>query len=464
MTKRKRASKEHVERLRRICTEKQVEKEKNFYNFSENLEINGSSKISLNFNFNNVLGYHSYLEFFENSVYFKKAIELYAGWKSQNNWRSIAAEKRKINFLCLVANLLLLPRICSGQKLNQPLSLNIAENKHLYEVVHFFRDNNYINFLPGCSFENKDSETSKILPTAQFDAIFPAMYDDFECIRHITFSDSQLVRIKRDGKHVVLSATNASRTKELANKLIKINRVNLSHKIVVRISGSEYSCCTKLYAVFNRNLNLGGRLYASQYNYQNDLRKNRSSIFIDDEPTIELDFSGLHPRMLYAEKGIQFDDDLYSLSGILPEYDQDQRLRKLSKFALLILINSKNNKNTAGALFKYIQENNKKLHRHLERNYKKPNDGDGIYKRTVESLIKKHSKISEFFHTGVGTQLQNRDGKMALWICFSFAQKEIPILPVHDSFIVAKQYEKLLKNKMIEGYGKFNKGFVCPIH
>ncbi len=343
------------------------------------------------------------------------------------------------------------------------LSLKITENKRLREVVRFFRDNYYINFLPGYSFANGKSDTSKIYPTNKFDDIFTPLSNEYESNLHITFPDSGLVRIKQDGKRITLSETNKLRTKGLANKLAKINQINLSHNIVVQVSGSEYPCCTKLYAVFNRNLNRGGRLYASEYSYQKDLKEKRPLIRIDDEPTIELDYSGLHPRMLYAEKDIQFEGDLYDLVGVLHEYDQDQNLRQLSKLALLILINSKENKNIAGTLSHRIWDGDTKLHRHLQKRYGTSVEGVGIYKRAVEAVIEKHSAISEFFHSDAGMRLQNRDGKMAVWICYSFAKQGIPILPVHDSFIVSERHEQLLRDRMNEGYGKFNNGFSCPI-
>lgn len=464
MTKRKRANKEH---LKRIVGQKRVEKE-GFLDSLDKLEINSPSETSLHFGFNDseIPEYIPCLTLFETSVYFKKATQIYTAWKVQNSWRGSTADERKTELFSLIANLLLLPRTSSEQqKLNLPLSLKVTETKRRQEVIQFFRENGYLNFLPGYSFTNGNSDTSKIYPTNKFDDIFPPLSNAYESNLHITFPDSGLVRIKRDGKRATLSETNKLRTKGLANKLSKINQINLSHKIVVRDSGSEYPCCTKLHAVFNRNLHRGGRIYASGYSYQNDLKENRPLIYIDDEPTIELDYSGLHPRMLYAEKDIKFKDnaDLYDLAGFLPDYDQDQKLRQLSKLALLILINAKENKNIAGTLSNRVWEGDIELHHHLTKRYGTSLEGAGIYKRTVEAVIKKHSAISEFFYSDSGMRLQNRDGKMAVWICYSFAKQGIPILPVHDSFIVSEKNKQLLRDRMNEGYGKFNNGFSCPI-
>lgn len=44
--------------------------------------------------------------------------------------------------------------------------------------------------------------------------------------------------------------------------------------------------------------------------------------------------------------------------------------------------------------------------------------------------------------------MQNKDSLMALEIVYHFYQKGIPVLPVHDSFIIEKQYTEDLKKEM----------------
>ena len=54
-------------------------------------------------------------------------------------------------------------------------------------------------------------------------------------------------------------------------------------------------------------------------------------------------------------------------------------------------------------------------------------------------------ELQEFF-------VQNLDAKIALNVVWNFAKKGIPCLPVHDSFIVAKQYKEELKTIMQHSY------------
>jgi hypothetical protein len=466
MGDRKRANKGHY---RKMLDRKRAENEARISS-KKNLERNGPANTSLEFNLKNSLPYYPHLTLFESGIYFEKAIKVFTEWENKNNWRTRGREQRKIHFFCLIANLVSLPRTNSGGSVRQPVSLTVTENNFLYDTVRFLRDNKFINILPGYSFPSTTSsdqefDTSKIWPTIYFDDIFPPIKNYYEINLYVTFPDTEVVRIKQDEKRIELTNTDRKRTQGLSNKIIKINRVNLSHKIVTRISGREDPCCTKLSAVFSNNINRGGRLYTSGNSYQNDLKKNRALIYIDDEPTIELDYSGLHPRMLYAEKGIQSEGDVYDLSEILPEYRQDKALRALSKLVLLILINSQDHKNIPGTITKDLIENNLPLLNHLSSNYATRSTGNrkGIYRRIVEAVVSKHSDIATYFHSDAGARLQKKDGNMAARICHTFARQGKPILPEHDSFIVQAQYEDLLRRTMAQEYKNTNNGFTCPI-
>jgi hypothetical protein len=49
--------------------------------------------------------------------------------------------------------------------------------------------------------------------------------------------------------------------------------------------------------------------------------------------------------------------------------------------------------------------------------------------------MKQHAPISKNFYTGIGTQLQNLDSKIAESVMLEFMEWGIFALPVHDSFI-----------------------------
>ena len=81
----------------------------------------------------------------------------------------------------------------------------------------------------------------------------------------------------------------------------------------------------------------------------------------------------------------------------------------------------------------------------------------------LDSAAKRHEAIRRFFYRGTGVHLQNLDSRMSLEILSRFLEKDVPVLPVFDSFIVERKHEKELKGVMDAVYQQYNKGQTCPI-
>lgn len=230
---------------------------------------------------------------------------------------------------------------------------------------------------------------------------------------------------------------------------------------------SFFSCSTEeeifyphLTAIFNNSSwNDGGRLYSSHnrgINYQaipSDLRK---TILINGHETVEVDFSGLHISMLYAKNGLAPLDDPYQfISG---------HNRQLAKFATLVMINTSSEKGVVASLMKRkMQLHNKQGLSPKKSALKHALDTCTDFSAIVDLIKKNHAAISSHFFSGIGIKLQNIDSLMALEIINFFCQKGIPVLPIHDSFIIEKQYSAELKAKMQEVFEKNNNGFSCKI-
>ena len=74
-----------------------------------------------------------------------------------------------------------------------------------------------------------------------------------------------------------------------------------------------------------------------------------------------------------------------------------------------------------------------------------------------------HEPIAKYFFTGMGLKAMNADAKIALDIIAHFANDDIPILAIHDSFIVQRQYKFRLRKAMLLAYRKQTGGFRCPV-
>jgi hypothetical protein len=57
----------------------------------------------------------------------------------------------------------------------------------------------------------------------------------------------------------------------------------------------------------------------------------------------------------------------------------------------------------------------------------------------------------------------NKDSKIALDILNTFAGQQIPILVMHDSFIVQQQHRDRLQYTMEDAYKRHTGGYTCPI-
>jgi hypothetical protein len=172
----------------------------------------------------------------------------------------------------------------------------------------------------------------------------------------------------------------------------------------------------QLKRVFNNSsFEEGGRFYGGWW--QNIPREYRKHIAINHSLTAEVDYSGYHVRMLYSDAGLDAPDDPYDIPGL----DRD-----VQKLAMQILINAEARGSASSALAR-----------------------KGIRpKQVLPMLQERHAPIAGAFHSGMGTKLQFRDSCVAERIMLAMLGQGIPVLPVHDSFIVPQVEEEELETQM----------------
>ena len=66
------------------------------------------------------------------------------------------------------------------------------------------------------------------------------------------------------------------------------------------------------------------------------------------------------------------------------------------------------------------------------------------WRELSQRILDKHHAIEDAFYSGQGLRLQYIDSQLAEQVMLHFANKGVPVLPVHDSFIVAAQHEQEL--------------------
>lgn len=183
--------------------------------------------------------------------------------------------------------------------------------------------------------------------------------------------------------------------------------------------------------IFSRgSFKLGGRFFGGQWI---DLPgEDRSSLLIDGEEVIELDFSGLHPRLIYQLEGkpLPADTDPYSVAGWT-----GQERRGWVKTAFQQLINA----DKASRLRKPPAVPADKI-------------GKGGWDKLKRAMSNHHREIEGWFRSGKGLELQRLDSDIAEATLLSLIGQGVCCLPVHDSFIVARSHENQLRVAMTQAY------------
>lgn len=185
-------------------------------------------------------------------------------------------------------------------------------------------------------------------------------------------------------------------------------------------------------------------LYNKRADDNGDKIKLRDYLLIDGKKTVELDYSCLHANMLYAATNVtpMYEKDAYTIeeNPILEE----EGLRDLCKLAMLIVFNADDREEAIKAFRIGIKDSNKRLP------YQDTEQINAIF----DGLMRLHEPIKDFFFSGIGIKLQNIDSHIITNILKLFMEKGKPCISIHDSAIVLKEDEELLRTAMLEEYQK----------
>jgi hypothetical protein len=231
-----------------------------------------------------------------------------------------------------------------------------------------------------------------------------------------------------------------------------------------------------LYAIFNVDFQHGGRFYTRHGGHTNLPRAERLSITFappDGQPlpSVELDYDGLHLRILYDLAGKRFPhaEDPYgrvlSVLGLdsTAIFCKHPSIREDLKRLLLAFINgtATSAEQIARANFRLFygktESQREKAAERIER-WRKVGllrataDGRPSAAHVVKAFGQAHKVIRDRFSTGCGLHLQNLDAAMALFILERLNGHRVPVLPIHDSFIVPEPNERRLKTTMRDAY------------
>jgi hypothetical protein len=184
---------------------------------------------------------------------------------------------------------------------------------------------------------------------------------------------------------------------------------------------------TTMTRIFNNgSFDQGGRFYCQLQNLRKD---QRIHLRFNDEPTVEIDFAGMHPHLLYQLQGESFNGDPYGING----FDRDT-----VKVAFNTLINRDGSEHK-GPFAASLAWN-------LEIAIQKAAELEN-------ALYKLHHRIAGYFNTGYGLKLQKLDSQIAFEVMTHFfIVRKQPVLMIHDSAIVSVREVETLKLCMVDTY------------
>ena len=201
-----------------------------------------------------------------------------------------------------------------------------------------------------------------------------------------------------------------------------------------------------VYRVFNDvEMTRGGRFYGGFWT--SIPKEARQSIVVDGKRMVELDYSGLHPTILYNEKGLIAPADPYTaildklgLKDKPIQIPQDPKrkfsMRDSMKVAFNTMINAPEHiKGVPNGMYLGLLGK--------------------TFTQVEAAVMEVFQPIAEHFYNDTGSRLQKIDSDIAQEVLLHFAQHPdgpVPCLPVHDSFLIHHGYEDELWEKMQELY------------
>lgn len=349
-----------------------------------------------------------------------------------------------------------------AHKQNTKLFISFSQNKNSYRaskrfdkiylrykyvilVTDFLIENGYVEYHKGIKFSHFARE-SRIRASQKLLRLFRKYRGE----GGVVLRRNPPVILRDENKKDIDFDMDNLEVKTIIKNVNRINKCLDRHYIDFYVTWDEFydymkdgpiNEQTKNYArVFNNSdFKQGGRFYShwSQM-IKSEFRK---YITIDGKSTVELDYSCLHLSMLYGlENLIPPEGDLYTLPGI------DSRFRPIIKKAVNIAINAANETSAMQAI-------RVEMNQFTEQTGLIPPNPKII----LEALKEAHSPIQKYLCSGYGIRLQFLDSSIAEQIMLSLAEDDICCLCIHDSFIVAKEYQDRLYELMESQFvNKFN--------
>jgi hypothetical protein len=330
--------------------------------------------------------------------------------------------------------------------------------RKIVDVVDALKKARYLRYEPGQSKKAGDdvNKRSRIQPTKKLKDLFKRLEVKSSSIinnhkretillRDKDADDENTVSIKYEDTPATISMR---KVVESYNEMMQEHHVDvasLRKPFYVREDIDEQGEVTKevipigpdhmfTYRVFSRGdtkFRKHGRWYGGFWQRLPKKRIDlRRDIYIDGEPTDEIDFCGLHPTLLALEHGKLLEGDKYDLGRPVLDTLKISEQRNIVKELVLIAINAKS-KNAAYAAFNGQNKDKTLSHAELD--------------QLLAAFIEKYPFLQGELCSDKGIDLMYTDSQITEAVIKRFVEADKPILPIHDSYIVKQIDRSFLK-------------------
>jgi hypothetical protein len=240
------------------------------------------------------------------------------------------------------------------------------------------------------------------------------------------------------------------------------NRMTLDFSQLTNLSFIPLNqvCLTRIF-----NKNECGRWYQKDgLSYQHLSKDERIKILLNGQEVQELDYSAMHPNLLYVWEGQQCPIDFYEQIALqlgIP-YNKDTKLP--IKLVTLMSINAPNEKELAKAI-KYDRYTERKANstRLKEGRDERPILLDELerlnidFKQIVEAFKQAHSVIAKYIYSASANKLMLNESHIMTNILLDLMKRKIPAIPIHDSVVFYKKHANIVRKVMLDTYTDYTR-------
>jgi len=195
----------------------------------------------------------------------------------------------------------------------------------------------------------------------------------------------------------------------------------------------------------------GGRLY-SRFQFIN--KEARNDILINNQKTSSIDLKNSHTRLLYhlSDHNISTNIDLYLECN---PYNFPKNIsRKLNKFILMLLINSK--RITSKRSLENIEKEMLSYKINYDDYFYKDIPFHDYIKHLIQQIFNSHTDIQMYFNTKVGLLLQFIESEILIDSIIDLIKNHnILALPIHDELIVQSEYKEITQEYIKKHYNLY---------